>query len=143
MGLESRSPNSCPFTDLCRGNERADGKAVFLQFHRNFAESFKLIPGSPELTQATLVHSELPAGGDKKMTSPQVSSAMETEKNAFPTLLPPPLTDSVPREHQGASKPHIQPLTAQQAPVRRILSTWDFILHSEIPARSESCLFPS
>lgn len=72
------------------------------------------------------------------MTSPKVSSAMETENNAFPTLLPPPLKDSVPREHQGALKPHIQPLTAQQAPVRRILFTWDFTLHSEIPARSRA-----
>ena len=47
-----------------------------------------------------------------KWTSPKASSAKETEKNVFLTLHHPrqhPPTDSAPREHQRAWKPHVQP----------------------------------
>lgn len=61
-----------------------------------------------------LVHSELPAGGGKRMTSPKPSSVKKTEKekNAFPTPLPrPPPPDSTPNwSTQRAWKPRAQRL---------------------------------
>lgn len=72
------------------------------------------------------------------MTSPKASSAKETEKNAFFTLPSPPPTDSPHRGHRRAWKPHIQPLIAQQVPAKHILSTRDFTLHAEVPARSQT-----
>lgn len=77
---------------------------ILAGLRKNFAEKatpdFKLIPGSLECTQPTLVHSELPAGGGKRMTSPKASTAKETEKK---THSPPPPTDSMP--HGAARGP--------------------------------------
>lgn len=144
-GTRTQAPNSRPFTNLCRGNERAEWRAAFPQLYRNFAESFKLSPGHPDHTRATPVHSELPAGGE--IDQPQSFISKGDRKECFPHSSPPPPAPTYRFSPPGApedletSRPTT--LTAQQAPVRRILSTRDFTLHSEVPARSESCLFPS
>ena len=117
-GTRTQAPNFCPFTDLCRGNERAEWRTAFPQFHRNFAESFKLNPGCPDHIHGPLQFT-LSSQLRVKSTSPKAWSAKETEKNVFLTFHRPlqhPPTDSAPRgEPEGLETSRPTTLTAQQA----------------------------
>lgn len=148
VGLAPRSPNSCPFTDLCSGNERANGRAISL--HRNFAKKaapgFKLIRGTLHaLRPCWFILSSL-LGVVREWPAPNLHQwrRQKRKKTLFPLPSPAPHLQ-------------IQPLTrALEGPGSLVPSgcctaraghapplTQGFHLHTKALARSKSCLCPS
>ena len=143
MGLELRLLTPVPSLICVGGMSEQSGEQLSLSCTETLLRVSSSIPAT--LTIHGPVHSELPAGGE--IDQPQSFISEGDRKECFPHSSPPPPAPtyrfSPPGAPGGLETSRPTTLTAQQAPVRRILSTRDLTLHSEVPARSESCLFPS